>query len=424
MTDTAIPIHGAAAPGYDLASGAMNGALLRTVLDPIVTLSRRNSRALACLHVRVDELESPAPAGLAREVADVLRGCVRGEDLVARLDPVTFSVVLLEVWEVDAAVHVAQRMVRRLQKLLGDRDRPRVSVGVAFLPHDGRTAAELLAAAEGAAPATGALGFASAELGALALRRLGLARELTGERTESQFALHYQPIRSVAGGEVVGAEALLRWDRSGALIPAADFIDAAEASGRMRSIDRWSIERAFRETRGWRERGWDGWVAINLSGTSLLDPELPEAVAGLLAETAMPAGRVMFEITERSAIAGDGQVRALLEDLRALGTRIAVDDFGAGYASFEYLCEFDPDLVKLDRAFVAASGGSQPVLPALVQLAHNLGKPVVVEGVENQTEWSRVVATESELVQGYFMGRPVSSRSFLRQHVAPAVAAA
>lgn len=415
MTDTATPWNPVPEPAvHDAESGAMSRELLLTVLSPILALTRRNSRALASLHVRVDALADRD--GLARDVVEVIDRCVRGEDLVARLDRCTFAVVLLEVWEADAAVRVAQRLARELGGLTGVRE-PGVSIGVAFFPHDGTDGSSLLAAAAGAAPATGAIGFANPELGATALRRAGLVAELTGARAVSQFALHYQPILSVGGGEVVGAEALLRWDRMGSLLPAADFIGAAEASGRIRAIDRWSIERAFLETRSWREAGWDGWIALNLSGRSLTDPTLPDTIASLMEATDTPADAVMFEITERSAIAGSRETRALLEELRALGTRIAVDDFGAGYASFEYLCEFDPDIVKLDRAFVAEGLSPEPLMPALVELAHHLGKPVVIEGVENRFEWDRVVATGSDLVQGYFMGRPVASPGFMRRHI-------
>jgi EAL domain-containing protein (putative c-di-GMP-specific phosphodiesterase class I) len=294
-----------------------------------------------------------------------------------------------------------------------------VAIGVAFFPHDAHDGTALLARAEAATPPAGALGFADGDLGREALRRAGLMEELTGSDALSQFQLHYQPIRSVRGGHVVGAEALLRWERSGALLPAADFIGMAESSGRIRAIDRWSMERAFTDLRSWRDAGWDGWISVNLSGRSLVDPELPDVVADLLAATGAPADGVIFEITERSALAGTGDARAVLDELRAHGMRIAVDDFGTGYASFEYLTHFNPDVVKLDRAFTMepVDPGAANLLFMLVGMAHELGKPVVVEGVEEPTEWSRVEASQCEFVQGYFTGRPVSRVAFARQHV-------
>lgn len=408
-----LPDH----PSIDPDSGAPNRALLLQVLAPVLALGRRNSRAMAALHVRVPALDGTD--GLAERVVGVIREAVRECDMVARVGPDGFSVALLEVWEPDAAVRVARRMLLELGAKLGVDASAATGIGVAFFPHDAPDGPALLEAAERSTPATGSLGFADPALGREALRRAGLMEELTGSDAISQFHLHYQPIRSVRGGDVVGAEALLRWERSDALLPAADFIGMAEASGRIRAIDRWSMERALTDLRAWREAGWGGWVAVNLSARSLVDPELPDVVARLLASTGAPADGLVFEITERSALGGTGSAGDVLREIRAQGIRIAVDDFGTGYASFEYLTTFDPDVVKLDRAFTVepAEPGATNLLAMLVEMAHRMGKPVVVEGVEEPTEWDRVAASRCEFVQGYFTGRPVSRLAFTRQHI-------
>lgn len=404
-------------PQTDPASGLPNRALMLRVLGPLLALGRRNARALAALHLRV-----PAAAEhgwLVRPVADAIQEEVRAGDVVARLAHDGFAVALLEVWEPDAAVRVAQRLLLRLSAELGLDEAAQVGVGVAFFPHDAPDAPTLLEAAERAVAEAGALKFSDPEIGREALRRAGLMEDLLRAEAISQFHLHYQPIRTVQGGRVVGAEALLRWERPNALLPAADFIGMAESSGRIRAIDRWSIERALVDLRTWRTAGWDGWVAINLSARSLVDGELPGVVDDLLTATGAPADGVMFEITERSALAGSDHALDVIEALRSRGIRVAVDDFGAGYASFEYLTHFDPDVVKLDRAFTVEPGtaGGENLLPMLVEMAHRMGKPVVVEGVEQSTEWDRVAASRCEFVQGYFTGRPVSRLAFSRQHL-------
>lgn len=404
-------------PSLDPASGAPNRALMLQVLAPMLALGRRNSRAMAALHVRVPEVLETV--GLAETVATAIAETIREGDVMARVAADAFAVALLEVWEPDAAVRVARRMLRKLGDEVGADHATDIGIGAAFFPHDAADGPALLDAAEQATPAAGPLGFADIELGREAIRRAGLMEELTDADATSQFHLHYQPIRSVRGGKVVGAEALLRWERSDALLPAADFIGMAESTGRILAIDRWSIQRAFEDLRDWRDAGWDGWVSINLSGRSLVDPDLPAVVAHLLETTGAPADGVVFEITERSALAGTGNATGVLTELRDQGVRIAVDDFGTGYASFEYLCNFDPDVVKLDRAFTAEPGqsGAVNLLAMLVDLAHRLGKPVVVEGVEQPTEWDRVAASRCEFVQGYFTGRPVSRLAFVRQHL-------
>ena len=389
----------------------MNGSLLLEILDPLLALADRNARALALLHVSV----RPTDPTLAGQVVTALEDAVREADLVARLSPDRFAVALVEVWGPGDAVRVAHRIARTVESL---GDGMAVRIGVAFYPSDARDSAGLLADSVRATTSE-PIAFADPAAGREALARAGLLQELNGQRTASQFRLHYQPIQAVRDGSVVGAEALVRWDRGGSLLPASDFIGLARSTGRIRTIELWTMRRAFPEARRWRQEGWDGWMSINVSGRSLADPRLPELVAELMETHEMPPESVLFEVTERSALAGDSASIGALEALRSLGARIAVDDFGAGYASFEYLCDFDPDIVKLDRAFTARRRrpGGADLLDVLVDVAHRLEKPVVVEGVENRHEWDRVAATQSEFVQGYFTGRPVPGPTFIRRHL-------
>jgi EAL domain-containing protein (putative c-di-GMP-specific phosphodiesterase class I) len=392
----------------------MNDGLLLEILDPVMALAQRNTRALALLHVQVASSMAAAANG---ELSGAIRDAVRDADLVARLAQDRYAVALVEIWGPDAAVRVAQRVVQAVDELADGG--AGVRIGVSFYPGDAEYSLDLLDAAIRATPDVDPIGFADPAMGHDALRRAGLLRELNGRRTASQFRLHYQPIRTLHDGRAVGAEALVRWDRGGSLVPAAEFIGLARSTGRIRAIELWTMKRAFREVRRWREHGWNGWMSINLSGRSLVDPTLPEITAGLLEASGTPAESILFEVTERSALAGDSASLGTLEALRDLGTQIAVDDFGAGYASFEYLCDFDPDLVKLDRAFTTRPrvSSAEELLDVLVDVAHRLGKPVVVEGVEDQDQLDRVAATGCEFVQGYFTGRPVPGTTFLRRYL-------
>jgi EAL domain-containing protein (putative c-di-GMP-specific phosphodiesterase class I)/GGDEF domain-containing protein len=401
-------------PDRDPVTGLPNRRLLLEMLGPVVALAERHARGLAVLHVRLAGWD-PFLGEAAAAMGALIRSC----DVAGRVADDAFAVVLTEIWEPDAAVRVAQRLRGALRTLYGDGAGRCCAIGVAFFPPDGADAASLLDAAERAVPGSDAVGFANGPLGQEALRRAGLMRDLEATSTLGQFQLHYQPIRALDTGAVVGAESLLRWQRSGALIPAADFIDLAERSGRIRAIDRWAIEQSLRDFALWRENGWDGWMSINLSGPSLENAGLTAAVEELIQATSVPSESLVFEITERSSLSGDGVGRRVLEGLRDLGARVAVDDFGTGYASFEYLRDFDPDLVKLDRAFVAGGRGQKPdrLLAALVDLAHTLGKPVVAEGVENPEELKHSVDCACEMAQGYLLGRPISGPAFLDSHI-------
>ncbi len=420
---------GGTIPLRDPDTGAINRALLLEAAAPMLSLARRNARTMAFLHIHI--------GGLARQVAESADGesaligtvtgrildAVRDSDFVARVDADRFVVALTEVWEADAAVRVAQRLVHSLTAPLDGGAPSVVRVGVSFFPFDADDLDELLYQARAAVPGDpgrAGIGFADPIIGVEALRRAGLERDLAGADAVSQFRLHYQPIFSLDSGEVVGVESLIRWDHSlQGLLPAADFIALAERTGRVRAMDQWALEQALIDTEPWRDQGWTGWISVNFSGRTLSDPRLVGHVEKILERTGADPRRVVFEVTESAALAGDGQATRILDGLRSLGSRVAVDDFGTGYASFSYLREFDPDLVKLDRLFVAGDDHprSQRLLHSLVLMAHHMGKPVVVEGLEEEQQRQQLVDSGCDMVQGYLLGRPVGPVEFTENYI-------
>lgn len=421
---------GSVIPLRDPGTGAINRALLLEAAAPMLSLARRNARTMAFLHIHVAGLLDPvthaeAEERLVKSVTRRVLEAVRDSDFVARVDPERFVVALTEVWEADAAVRVAQRIVHTLTVPLDDGPEAVVRVGVSFFPFDADELDELLYQARAAVPADGSragIGFADPIIGVEALRRAGLERDLSGADAVSQFRLHYQPIFSMESGEVVGVESLMRWDHDlQGLLPAADFIGLAERTGRVRAMDQWALEQALNDTRPWRDQGWGGWVSVNLSGRTLSDPRLVKQVEGILERTQADATKVVFEVTESAALSADGEATTVLSGLRALGSRVAVDDFGTGYASFSYLREFDPDLVKLDRLFVGGDNHprSQRLLHSLVLMAHHMGKPVVAEGLEEEAQRTRLEDSGCDMVQGYLLGRPVAPDEFTRQYITP-----
>lgn len=252
--------------------------------------------------------------------------------------------------------------------------------------------------------------------------RASLVRELADPDLVSRMTLHYQPILSMATGRVVGAEALLRWNRWGAVLPASCFIDLVHARGRTEEIEHWTLARTLRESRAWREAGWKGWISVNASVETLAAPDLEFLFRRLVEESGGRPEDILVEVTERTTLTGNGALRRGLDALRGLGARVALDDFGSGYANFRALQALDPDVVKLDRAFVVGDGStaSARMLGTLVDLLRGPGRTVVVEGVERHTEWHRAVTSRCDLVQGYLVGRPVPPADFYRRFVEPA----
>lgn len=412
----------------DPATGAISRLLLLEAAESVLSLARRNARMMGFLHIHVDGLAqwiaqvSPQRGEqITRGVSRRLLRAVRDSDFVARVGVDSFVVALTEVWETDAAVRVAHRLVNQLGRTEGRNPALAVRIGVAFFPFDAGDVESLLHRAEQALPETpghNGIGFVDAVIGAEALRRAGLQRDLAGHDVAQQFLLHYQPIFSMASGEAVGVEALLRWDHAlQGVLPAGDFIPLAERTGRVRALDQWALEQALRDSRAWQDQGWNGWVSVNVSGRSLSDVRLVHEVERALTEAGGDPSSLVLEVTESAALSNGATT--VLDNLRALGVWVAIDDFGTGYASFEYLRDFDPDLVKLDGVFVPSddSPRQRRLIHSLVTMAHHMGKPVVVEGVEEEEQRVRLIDSACDMVQGYLLGRPMPAEDFSRQYL-------
>jgi diguanylate cyclase (GGDEF)-like protein len=419
-------------PGHailrDPVTGAISRPLLLEAAESVLSLARRNARMMGFLHLHVDGLDEwlatvshQRRQQIKRGLTRRLRHAVRDSDFVATVGTASFVVALTELWETDAAVRVAHRLVNHVGRIKGRRPALAVRIGVAFFPIDAGDVESLLARAEETVPKTpgrSGIGFVDAAVGAEALRRAGLQRDLAGDDVAQQFLLHYQPIFSMASGEAVGVEALLRWDHAlQGVLPAGDFIPLAERTGRVRALDQWALEQALRDSRVWESRGWEGWVSVNVSARSLRDERLVHEVERALNHAGGDPSALVLEVTESAAL-GKGAV-AVLDRLRDLGVWVAIDDFGTGYASFEYLRNFDPDLVKLDGVFVPVddSPRHRRLLNSLVTMAHHMGKPVVVEGVEEEEQRLRLVDSGCDMVQGYLLGRPMPAEEFSRRYL-------
>ncbi len=436
MTDGLDPrFYGTEVPTRDPDTGAINRALLVEAATPMLSLAKRYARSMAFLHIhmaglheRVAALESDRGKAFLRNVTARIMAAVRDSDFVANVGAGRFVVALTEVWEPDAAVRVASRLVRTLSELSDDHTTYDPRVGVAFFPSDADSLDNLLALARSAVDRLGdgrAIAFADPILGADALERAGLERDLLGNPQTDQFLLHYQPILGVESHEVVGVESLLRWQHPlRGMLSAGQFIPLAERTGRVRALDQWSILQALDDCRRWHEMGWEGWVSVNLSGRTLSGGGIVDYVDQAMKERDIDPRSIVFEVTENTALAKNGEVVRILQELRNLGSRIAVDDFGTGHASFEYLREFDPDLVKLDRVFI--TGGDQPrhqrLFHSLILMVHHLGKPVVVEGLEEESQRERLMDSGADMAQGYLFGRPTPREEFEGRHLTGVIA--
>jgi diguanylate cyclase (GGDEF)-like protein len=295
------------------------------------------------------------------------------------------------------------------------------SVGIAVLPEHGRDAATLVRHADAALHCAKDHGDSdpvvfAPEFGEHASEQLALDGHLRravrgGMET---FELHYQPKYSLADGSMTGAEALLRWQHPelGAIAP-DQFIPLAERNGLILDLGAWLARSACHQLRHWLDRGFDTWLAINVSGTELLYGNPARVVAEACAEAAIDPARLEIEITESVLVSDSTQVQQRLRELRQLGCRIALDDFGTGYSSLAYLKRLLPDSIKIDRLFVRQIHLDQDdaaIFTAIQSLARHHGLTLTAEGVEDPAQLQWLCDHGCDQAQGFLLGRPMPAR--------------
>ena len=306
---------------------------------------------------------------------------------------------------------------------LGDQTiAPDVALGCAVYPHDAKDATGLLACAFAALPKTGALNpgalnfFSSANTEA-ARRTFLLEQGLRNAINDDQFFLEYQPVVDVSRARVVGAEALLRWRHPElGLVSPAEFIPILEQSGPIDEVGLWVLNTACRDARRWRRRGLaELTIAVNLSACQFRGPTLAMTIVRTLERHGLAPSDLEVELTETAAMEDGVRTREVLEQLRALGVGVAIDDFGAGYSSLSYLKNLPFTKLKIDREFVVKvheRPDSQAICAALVALANGLNIKLLAEGAEAREEVETLVRLGCSMFQGYFFAKPQSADDF------------
>jgi EAL domain-containing protein (putative c-di-GMP-specific phosphodiesterase class I)/GGDEF domain-containing protein len=299
---------------------------------------------------------------------------------------------------------------------------PDVTLGCAVYPHDAKDATGLLACAFAALPKTGtlqpgAVNFFSSANSKAARRTFLLEQGLRNAIGEDQFFLQYQPVVDVSRARVGGAEALLRWRHPElGLVSPAEFIPILEQSGPIDEVGLWVLNTACRDARGWRRRGLsDLTIAVNLSACQFRGPTLAMTIVRTLERHGLAPSDLEVELTETAAMEDAVRTREVLEQLRALGVGVAIDDFGAGYSSLSYLKNLPITKLKIDREFVLKvheRPDSQAICSALVALANGLNIKLLAEGAEEREEVETLVRLGCSMFQGYFFAKPQSAADF------------
>ncbi|HEX7166423.1 MAG TPA: EAL domain-containing protein, partial [Acidimicrobiales bacterium] len=415
---------------HDRLTRLPNRLLLLDRIGQAVDAGRATTTSIAVVYLDLDHFKV-VNESLGYDVGDALLVAVGNElstvvrpgDTVSRISGDGFAICLQGLTPGDPdddPCTIASGMLRRLAELPdlgGEAMFIGASAGVAI--NDAHSDAEqLLSDAEAAMYRAKELGrgrveLFDAEARARVIGRLVLQGELRNALHRDEFRLFFQPQVRIATGEIVGFEALLRWDHPerGLLAPAA-FIDVAEESGLIEPIGRWVLEDACRQVAEWRQRFAETRlrVSVNLSARQLVDDTLPDVVARVLNDAGIDPTALCLELTESMLMEDAEHAVATLRRLKETGVRLAIDDFGTGYSSLAYLKRFPIDELKVDRSFVAGLGRDPEdfvIVSAVANLATSLGVEMVAEGVENVRHLTELESLGCPLAQGYLWSPPV-----------------
>jgi diguanylate cyclase (GGDEF)-like protein/PAS domain S-box-containing protein len=410
----------------DPLTGLANRRMLQHMAEKSLARAGRERGHVALLYVDIvrfkrinDVLGHSAGDQVLREIATRFSGFVRAADTLARVGGDEFALLLVSPGTIEAAIQPAGKMRQAMSRpfvIEGQSFHVDARIGVALYPDHAATFDELLSRADLANHQ------ASSDDGGVAVFkpldvRHSRAELMFEERfrdalEEDEFILHYQPIFRLPECTPVGIEGLLRWKQpDGRLLGADQFVSIAEQTGLIRRLDRWALRHALRQIRLWGVRCNPGWVALNLTPSAFDDPSFPSLVAEALAEYGVDPGILALEITERVTMRDPRTAVQVLNDLKALGLRIVIDDFGRGHSSLAYLKEFPVDALKIDRLFVARLGSDskdERLVEGIIALSRGLGIDLIAEGVEteDQLEWLR--RNGCSFAQGFLLHYPVA----------------
>ena len=348
-----------------------------------------------------------------------LESCLRLGDLVARLGGDEFAILLDDLTEPQDAIRVAERILKDLAlpfSLQSQEVFITTSMGITISNQQYNRAEDLLRDADTAlyrAKSAGRARFQvfDTEMHSRSLALFQLEAELRRALERQEFENYYQPVISMNSGRIVAVEALLRWQHPvrGTILP-GEFIALAEETGLIAPLGEWALRTACTQARSWADQGIRGiQVAVNLSAYQLRDPHFAKLVYKILIETGLPASLLQLEITETAAMMDLEQTVVTLRELKNMGVKIVIDDFGTSYSSLGYLKRFPVSSIKIDRSFiqdVITDPDDAAITTAIIAMAHILELSTIAEGVETEQQLNFLSARGCDEVQGYIFSRP------------------
>ena len=364
---------------------------------------------------------------LLKLVAERLGGCIRALDTLARSGGDEFVVLMAEVHNLNEITAMAKNILAAMNQpfqLEGQEIIITSSIGISVYPDDGDNTPTLLKNADVAMYRAKELGrnncqFYTQDMNVRTFETLVLENSLRHALALRQFELHYQPQVGIAGGAIVGVEALirLRHPELGMVSP-ANFIPIAEETGLIVPIGEWVIQQACLQAKAWHEQGHGGLcVAVNLSARQFRQPGLVAAVEQALAASGLPPGCLELELTESILMQDTEETLATLHQFKVMGVQLSIDDFGTGFSSLGYLKRFNLDKLKIDQSFVrdiTSDPNDLAIARAVIALGHSLNLKVIAEGVETAEQLALLRENGCDEMQGYYFSRPLPAGEISR----------
>lgn len=422
---------------YDNLTSLPNRILFNETLDKALIDGKRNHKKLAILFIDLDRfkrindaLGHPIGDLVLKEIAQRFASVLREGDILARLGGDEFIILLNNVENPKAVSSIAEKLLSVCSppvKIQAHEFVVTASIGICFFPSDGTALEELTKNADMAMykakrSGGGVYQYYTKEMDRIAHEHIKIEEALRKAISENEFVLSYQPKLNLADGMIVGVEALIRWEspKLGIVSP-GKFIPLAEESGLIIPIGEWALREACRANKSWQNLGYKPIsMAVNLSAKQFRHQNIALLVEQVLKETGLDPQYLELEITETAVMDDLESTVNRLKDIKGMGVQISIDDFGTGYTSIHYLKQFPISGLKIDQSFIKGIPDNQDdvaITSAVIALAHNLGIKVVAEGVETAEQLRYLADHNCDIVQGYFLSRPLSETNILLQLV-------
>lgn len=425
---------------YDPLTGLPNRHLLADRFNQAVASADRANSNVAVLYLDLDNFKQINDSlgheygdRLLIKVTERLQNCLRKTDTVSRQGGDEFVILLNSVRNAEIIEEIAQGIMDAFAepfRIEGYLLSASFSIGISLFPSDDQQFHSLLKHAETALYYAKESGrntyrFFSEQMNKHALEHLQLQGELHNALHKKEFILHYQPQIDLLSGQIVGVEALIRWQHpTMGLIAPGKFIPLAERSGLIIAIGEWVLNEACRQIKHWNDiyPHQSLFVAVNLSAPQFKRGDLVDTVSNALALSGLPAHFLELELTESILLHDMDEVRNTLRHLKAMSVRFSIDDFGTGYSSFAYLKQLAVNKLKIDQSFVhdmVDDAGDAAIVKAIIQLGHTLELSVIAEGVENEKQLTLLKEYGCDDAQGYLFSKPLSPAEYAQTYLEP-----